>query len=176
MGSARRADGYCNLGAPGAPPRGVHVRCGYAAEAASHARYVGTAELGMLATARGGGRGLGGGRGPLARLTEHLRLQRPAAVAGRGASRSGAADLRELAAELATISAADVVEAQGKRGAVDPAIAPLWRPIALCGPACAAGARSLAHISAHPPRAGLVLPSCRTSIKLVAAHTDRLPY
>ena len=41
-----------------------------------------------------------------------------------------------LVAQLAGLAAADVIQSQGLAGGIDPAaIAPLWRPIDLCGPA-----------------------------------------
>ena len=62
-----------------------------------------------------------------------------------------------LVSQLARISAADVFESQSQSGAVDPAIAPLWRPISLCGPAftvrCVGGDNLAVHhalVEAHP--------------------------
>lgn len=53
------------------------------------------------------------------------------------------------AAELATFSAADVLEAQDKRGAIDPAVRPLWRPIAVSGPAFTVRAPSGDNLALH---------------------------
>lgn len=39
------------------------------------------------------------------------------------------------ASGLAGLSAADIFEAQGKSGQIDPCVAPLWRPMSLAGPA-----------------------------------------
>ena len=60
----------------------------------------------------------------------------------RGASSSSAASLSAAASgpggsleQLAELATADVIESQGLIGGIDPHIAPLWRPISLCGPA-----------------------------------------
>ena len=74
------------------------------------------------------------------------------------ASLGGGTTLAEQLAELAT---ADIVECQGLRGAIDPRIKPLWRPISLCGPAftvrSAAGDNLAVHRALELAPAGSVL-------------------
>jgi 4-hydroxy-4-methyl-2-oxoglutarate aldolase len=65
----------------------------------------------------------------------------------RGASSSSASSAASLSAaasgpaggslteQLAELATADVIESQNLSGGIDPQIAPLWRPISLCGPA-----------------------------------------
>ena len=76
---------------------------------------------------------------------------------GGGCTR-GHATLTEQLSELAT---ADIVESQGLRGAIDPRIEPLWRPISLCGPAftvrSAAGDNLAVHRALELAPAGSVL-------------------
>lgn len=66
-----------------------------------------------------------------------------------------------LVSQLARISAADVFESQDRSGAVDPAIAPLWRPISLCGPAftvrCVGGDNLAVHHALIEAEPGQVL-------------------
>jgi 4-hydroxy-4-methyl-2-oxoglutarate aldolase len=53
----------------------------------------------------------------------------------RGLTRGAACTDDDVGDQLAALSAADIFEAQGKRGQVCPSIAPLWRPMSLAGPA-----------------------------------------
>ena len=66
-----------------------------------------------------------------------------------------------LVSQLARMSAADVLEVQSQLGAVDPAIAPLWRPISLCGPAftvrCIGGDNLAVHHALVEAKRGQVL-------------------
>ena len=59
------------------------------------------------------------------------------------------------------MSAADIFDAQGKSGAIDPAIAALWRPISLCGPAftvkCVGGDNLAVHRALLEANPGQVL-------------------
>ena len=63
-----------------------------------------------------------------------------AALAARGGRRAclassiGATDQPVQMQQLAELATADIVESQKLRGAIDPRIEPLWRPISLCGP------------------------------------------
>ena len=63
----------------------------------------------------------------------------------------------EAAAALATLSAADILEAQDKRGAIDPVVCPLWQPIAISGPAFTVRAPSGDNLAVH--RALAVAPA-----------------
>jgi 4-hydroxy-4-methyl-2-oxoglutarate aldolase len=73
-----------------------------------------------------------------------------------------------LTEQLAELATADIVESQSLRGAIDPRIEPLWRPISLCGPVftvrSVAGDNLAVHraLEAAPAGSILCVESCGT--------------